>query len=339
LKKRIVPLLISTAVALGVGEVICRVALDEGQSTRFQQDVQELEGLGLERLAAVIVDDDELFWRFAPGSSLERTRDPFFSIISNEQGLREDHVIPTNKLAGEKRVLFLGDSCTFGFGLDFDEGFVEKSEDLLAAEFPNADIECINAGVPGYSIFQGWRYLETEGLAFEPDVIVACFGWNDMSSWDSQSDLAHYEASQAALPPEFLRSSQLAKQVWRVLAKRPADVNEAEKRPRVPPREFRELLGKLHAASAANGAELVLIVWGFLYQVEDRPDERTQWQRELYAFAQERDVPLLDLVPEFQKLARAWGAPGVFFDYGHATAEANTVIAQLVAARLAALLR
>jgi lysophospholipase L1-like esterase len=338
-RSKLVPALISLTVALLLGEVVCRLVVEPGRSMRFQQDVDELQDLGLERLAGVIVDDPELFWRFAPEHSLERTPDPFFSIISNAQGLREDHVIPSGKLAGEKRVLFIGDSCTFGFGLDYAEGFVEKSEALLGAEFPNADVECINAGVPGYSLFQGWRFLETQGLGYDPDVVVLCFGWNDMSSWDSRSDFEHYRATQAALPPRFLRGSMLARKTWSLFAKAPSAAATAEKRPRLAPDEFRRVLDSVKSASDAQGVRLLVLVWGFLYQVVDTPDERTPWQRELYAFAERTGVALIDLVPEFQRLASQQGAPAVFFDYGHATAAANSEIARLVTSRLTRLLQ
>lgn len=80
--------------------------------------------------------------------------------------MREDHAIPKPKQPGQIRLLFLGDSVTFGYLVSHTETFVQRAEEELRARFPDASIECINAGVPGYTLFQGWGFLETEGYSY-----------------------------------------------------------------------------------------------------------------------------------------------------------------------------
>ena len=45
--------------------------------------------------------DPELFWRFAPNIRLPADYWPLFGVLSNGQGLREDHDIAIPKPAGE----------------------------------------------------------------------------------------------------------------------------------------------------------------------------------------------------------------------------------------------
>lgn len=40
-------------------------------------------------------------------------------------------------------------------------------------------VRVVNAGVPGYTIFQGWVYLQDRGLQLDPDALVLYFGLND----------------------------------------------------------------------------------------------------------------------------------------------------------------
>lgn len=334
--KKLLLALCSVLFALSAGEIICRLAMDPPKSLRFHQDVDELRGMDLHDLAGVIQNDPESFWRFVPGQRLENTRGPFFGVISNRGGLREDHEIPFEKGSDELRVLFLGDSCTFGYGLDLKQGFVQKTEEQLTRALPGSRIECINAGVPGFSLFQGWRVLEMEGLRYQPDIVVICFGWNDMASWDNRSDFDHYEKSLAAQPPRLLRWSRLCQLAWLYSARGEAT---GEERPRLLPTEFRSVLERVQTLTRAHSVELFVVVWGFRVQLEGSQHQRTPWQRELYKFARHRSLSILDLVPEFQKLSSQLGVDSVLMDQGHATAFANNEIGKLLAIRLDPLLR
>jgi lysophospholipase L1-like esterase len=73
---------------------------------------------------------------------------------------------------GKLRILFLGDSCT---NAGPDE-YPEKVVSMLAAAGVVA--EPLIAGVGGYSTYQGILFLK-EALVYQPDAIVAYFGWND----------------------------------------------------------------------------------------------------------------------------------------------------------------
>jgi lysophospholipase L1-like esterase len=81
-----------------------------------------------------------------------------------------------------KNVLFLGDSNTFGIYVPVRATFVEVADSLLG------EVDLINAAVVGYSSHQGLTKLLKDGLAFQPDLIVASFNFNDRRSVPAAKD-------------------------------------------------------------------------------------------------------------------------------------------------------
>ena len=69
----------------------------------------------------------------------------------------------------------LGDSFTFGQGVGDDEAFPAQLERLLAARFGAADVQVLNAGVPGYGTVDELRYLESRIGRLDPDLVVVQF--------------------------------------------------------------------------------------------------------------------------------------------------------------------
>lgn len=96
----------------------------------------------------------------------------------NSHGLREDE-IPYNKPAGEKRILMLGDSVTFGWGVSQGETFSDRLEYLLN-ELPGDSWQVINSGVNGYNTEQESTYLRIEGMRYSPDFVLLVYVSNDM---------------------------------------------------------------------------------------------------------------------------------------------------------------
>ena len=52
--------------------------------------------------------------------------------------------------------------------------------DLRTAN-PGRDIEVVNLAVPGYTSHQGLAWLRRDIGNLEPDLVIACFGWNDIN--------------------------------------------------------------------------------------------------------------------------------------------------------------
>jgi hypothetical protein len=95
---------------------------------------------------------------------------------TDDFGLRNDH--PAAKPAGIYRILMLGDSVTFGFGVDQTQSFPAVLEELLNKN-RNARYQVINAGVPGFSIADEGALLPTLLTRYKPDLVLWTIVSND----------------------------------------------------------------------------------------------------------------------------------------------------------------
>ena len=122
-------------------------------------------------------DDPQLRVELIPGADFEfegvAVPIPATRVLVSSQGLRDDTVeIP--KPAGVKRLLCVGDSTTFGWGVQAEEAFCQRLQGFLPGW------ETINLGVPGYNTMQEVRRLEVVGIPLEPDLVVLLFDGNDL---------------------------------------------------------------------------------------------------------------------------------------------------------------
>lgn len=87
----------------------------------------------------------------------------------------------TEKPAGTWRIVVLGDSVAFGWGVEADERFTDVAEARWNLAHPDGPrIEVLNLGVPGYEAHHQYYALHDKALALHPDAIVFAFNWNDV---------------------------------------------------------------------------------------------------------------------------------------------------------------
>lgn len=120
-------------------------------------------------------------------------------VVINSLGLRNPEL---EDEAQRPRVFALGDSVTYGFGVEESEAWPRVLETELRER--GRDVEVVNAGVSGYSTFQGLAFLERDLLALEPDVVLFAFMNNDR--WDSKGKVHTVEGMRA----EFERRGRRA---------------------------------------------------------------------------------------------------------------------------------
>jgi len=84
----------------------------------------------------------------------------------NSKGLRDDETT-YEKPEGIFRIVLIGDSYTFGYGVPIEKHF----STLLEGCFKN--VEIINMGVDGFGIDQELLFLRSEGFRYEPDLVLA----------------------------------------------------------------------------------------------------------------------------------------------------------------------
>ena len=116
--------------------------------------------------------DSLLGWSLKPGQqkTLE-TAEFSIELEFNSDGLRDSEY--SRVQTSRKRVLVLGDSLVWGWGVEKEKIFFE----LLDNKY--SDWEFINAGVAGYGTDQQLLYLKQRGITYNPDVIILLFNQND----------------------------------------------------------------------------------------------------------------------------------------------------------------
>jgi len=92
---------------------------------------------------------------------------------TNSKGIRGDDYGP--KAPGVYRIFCLGDSMTFGYGVDEKDTFARLLSKRLPAAAADKRIEVINGGIPGYDIDRYGLVFKHIGLAYEPDLLILFF--------------------------------------------------------------------------------------------------------------------------------------------------------------------
>jgi hypothetical protein len=271
--------------------------------------------------------DPELGWVPIPGHASE-------SVHVNSHGARGAEEYPLAKPAGEKRIVVVGDSFTFGEGVPDDDVYTA----LLQRQFDG--VRVINLGVLGYGTDQQYLRLRRDGFAFDPDqVILAFFGPNAernvLSFRDSAKPMFRLEADGIRLvnvpvpdpadaattlqdPLPALRLGSLLQTMWR----------RGIGRTRLAPQweVTRRILDAAVDAARSRGVPFLLVYF---------PDKQASfWETPhdteivLSRWAGERRVRFLSLRPAFLRLSRddqrrVW--------HGHYTPFGNRVVASAIA--------
>jgi lysophospholipase L1-like esterase len=95
----------------------------------------------------------------------------------NTKGYRDlDRVNP--KPAGVRRMVCIGDSFTWGSSVLFDDAWPQRVERALTRR-RGERWEAVNLAEPGLNSVQEASRLDSEGFAYEPDVVVVAYVLND----------------------------------------------------------------------------------------------------------------------------------------------------------------
>jgi lysophospholipase L1-like esterase len=185
--------------ALGALELAVRFALPPLSSLELFVTAPQQHAQFRDRAGARIVEGDPLlFWRLRP--NLDHVVWDQTLVSTNAQGLRYPRGLG-RKEAGTFRVVALGDSVTFGYRVPWvntagsprrhdgpESPYPALLEQRLRAANPSRAVEVVPLAVPGYSSHQGLAWLRRDIAALEPDLVTACFGWNDVSPRPASDD-------------------------------------------------------------------------------------------------------------------------------------------------------
>lgn len=100
----------------------------------------------------------------------------------NSDGLRDRKFAITRSL-GVTRVMMLGDSLTFGWGVPLEKTYSKVLEAKLLAA--GHKVEVINAGVGNYNTSMEVEYFLQRGAKYKPDIVVLNYFINDAETTPS----------------------------------------------------------------------------------------------------------------------------------------------------------
>jgi lysophospholipase L1-like esterase len=123
--------------------------------------------------------DSVLGWAHEPGQEGIFETPQFRTVVRiNENGLR-DREHSYERQGDSERILVLGDSFAWGYGVEESERFSQLLEKSL-------DVEVINAGVSGYSTDQELLWYKSEGTKYETDLVILVLAGIDVGDNDQQ---------------------------------------------------------------------------------------------------------------------------------------------------------
>ncbi len=256
--------------------------------------------------------DPSLIWRPRKGVP------PFnsHSYRGGEIGLRKE--------PGATRIFAIGDSNTLGWLGNGDFNWPAYLHEILTRE--NHRFSVVNAGVYGYTSFQGFRRFK-EALPFEPDLVLISFGFNDaLRVTVSDADFLSKGIRAFHLDEVLirLRTGQVLLAVYDRFVSR----GEGGLVPRVSIQEYRDNLMRMIALAKSAGVQVVLLTRPF---IEDSADEPV-YNRTVLQVAKEANVPAIDVYAYFAARSE------YFVDQSHFTEAGHRTMARLIYDRIRPLL-
>jgi lysophospholipase L1-like esterase len=312
---------------LGDGPPPIEVGWTEQPASQYKDELRD----------TLYAPDPHTFFRLQPSLRVDETVNPrIFDLRTNVHGLRGAE-LEVAKPPGVFRVMCLGDSCTFGSGAGEAGTFPAKLEGKIESMRRGLDAEVLNTGVPGFTSYQGRRYLEEYGWAFEPDVVVVTFGYNDCSgargggkrTFSEELVLSDKEFGDSRRPPSPWACVRMAQRL-RSTETVAIDLDDPRQKQRVSVEEFRDNLRSIVADCRARDVVPVLVVWPLRSQSgPDVPSDDAfkdelvpLYQAAARELAAAEGVLLLDLVPLVQSRTSN------FVDKVHMNEEGYTYVAQ-----------
>jgi lysophospholipase L1-like esterase len=127
--------------------------------------------------------DPKLYWKLKPNQNCF-TKVDHKPVHINSHGTRGKE-FQVDKPASTIRILSLGDSRTFGWGLSESETYSGLLEQMLQRKFGGVKrVEVINAGVNAWSYAQMFVYFRDTALQYKPDVVILA----DANLWTQFSE-------------------------------------------------------------------------------------------------------------------------------------------------------
>jgi len=126
-----------------------------------------------------------------------------YRLAANQRGWIDDGFVTTNSLgfrgpeiavpkpSGRFRIVAIGDSVTFGWGVNDADTFCAQLEHRLRERAPAQDLDVVNLAVGGYNTRQEVALLARHVARLQPDLVLVGFYSNDVAeAFDDKDSMA-----------------------------------------------------------------------------------------------------------------------------------------------------
>ncbi|HUE29786.1 MAG TPA: SGNH/GDSL hydrolase family protein [Verrucomicrobiae bacterium] len=277
----------------------------------------------------------------------------------NADGFR-DRAYARPKPPGTFRVVVIGDSLAFGYGVPLEASFPKLLEASLVNLLPGAEV--LNLGVCGYNPFTEAALFTDVGITYEPDLVLVEFCVNDLNDPTLHFDFPTFarlpdipaaafpdpERKRAFAPPSLAERLCRASRACAFVRDRlfPPRLDAATIKATLVTRDdpseselrwLRARYEEIARAARARGARFAVVVFPYATQLDGRAPARLN--ERLVDLGREAGWVTIDLLPAF-RAAAVPGAPPLLFDLWHPTVAGHRVAAEalLRALRCAGLL-
>ena len=288
----IIILVISTGIALGLGEVILRVK----NSSMKNYDIEMWRyALELKKRSDIpLLGHEHVSNATATLQSIE--------IRINERGLRGGEI---EKQHPARRILFLGSSVTLGWGVPEKETVTARVSEYFSAD--GQKIEVLNGGIGNYNAVRYVKRFKSKLADLEPTDIVVHYFLRDAVVLDAGGGNF------------LLRHSQLAVTTWsainRFIEKNSTLSLQDYYRQVYSPQAdgFIEMRKALHELSLYARQKNIRIIFAMTPDVHDLVDYKFDFiHDQMRAIALEEGYVFVDLLPSMKNLtpSELWSMPG-----------------------------
>lgn len=154
-----------------------------------------------EKMGFALLPDQRASMPFA------ETSQGHYTLRTNALGLRDDRALVPKK-SGVLRVLVVGDSMTFGVGVEREQAFPAVLERALAMSLHSRPVEVVNCGCIAWGQREEIGLLESLGPKLRPDLIVLEFTVAN----DPLDDLRYLDTEGLVPDPEV--ADRCARSLW-----------------------------------------------------------------------------------------------------------------------------
>lgn len=246
---------------------------------------------------------------------------------------------------GNTRIVAIGGSSTFGIPMPSgDKAYSGILQRLLDQRRPGEPYEVLNAGIPGFGIWQIIEALERVVLADKPKIVILCAWFNDSShgpGWYGYKGLSDFEAYQKVLRLRAIeqnvfykilkqsRAYAILRGLMLSLISNPAATTpeKIKKFKRSSPQEFRLGIERFIELSRTHQFQPI-----FLFEPLNRTLARKEavqqnrYYRVLEELGAAHAIPIVDSLTPLAAREGEW----LFYDFIHPNEHGHEIIAEAV---------